>query len=54
MKTSIAYKSFLGNDVGIFLTITVVPCQLENTTVTLFFLFFFCQFSEKKLKANGS
>lgn len=37
-------KSFLGNDVGIFLTMTV----------TLFFFFFFCQFSEKNLKANSS
>lgn len=53
MKTSIPYKYFLGNDVGIFLTITVVPCQSENTTVTLFF-FFFCQFSEKNLKQTAA
>lgn len=37
---------------GIFLTITVVPCQSENTTVTLFF--FFCQFSEKNLKQTAA
>lgn len=40
-------KSFLGNDVGIFLTMTVVPCQLENTTVTLFFFFFLSIFRKK-------
>lgn len=52
MKTSIPYKYFLGNDVGIFLTITVVPCQSENTTVTLFF--FFLSIFRKKFEANGS
>lgn len=52
MKTSIPYKYFLGNDVGIFLTITVVPCQSENTTVTLFF--FFLSIFRKNLKQTAA
>lgn len=47
-------KSFLGNDVGIFLTMTVVPCQLENTTVTLFFFFFLVNFPKKIWKQTAA